>query len=79
MNQTRYSIEPGLAEGELEVSLENDTPGFSCYLARIDRSEWEERPDRFGWFLHGGLNTLEVRSRNTAGVYGIVSSVALAV
>ena len=77
MNQTRYTIEQGREGRELEVGLETDTPGFACFLVRIDREAWEQRPDRFGWFLHSGLNTLDVRTLNTAGVEGIISSAAV--
>ena len=79
LNQTRYTIEEGEGPQELEVSLETDTPRFACYLARVDRGPWEEKPDHFGWPLHEGLNTLQVRSCNSAGVEGIISSVAVAV
>ncbi len=79
LNQTRYTIEQGEDPGALEVCLETDTPRFACYLARVDKGVWEERPDHFQWPLHKGLNTLQVRSRNSAGVEGIISSVAVAV
>ncbi len=79
LNQTRYTIEQSEEPQALEVYLETDTPRFACYLAQVDRGLWEEKPDRFGWPLHEGLNTLQVRSRNSAGVEGIISSVAVAV
>ena len=47
LNQTRYTIEQGEDPGALEVCLETDTPRFACYLARVDKGGWEERPDHF--------------------------------
>ena len=77
-NQVRYTLMRGEAPGEIEVCLETDTPNFAGYLVSIDCSAWEERPDRFVWRLHEGMNSLQARTRNTAGVEGIVSSVTIA-
>jgi hypothetical protein len=76
-NQTRWTLERSAGSGELRVILETDTPDFAGYLARIDGGAWGERPDIFPWSLHPGLNLLEVRSRNRAGLEGITSAVAL--
>ena len=76
-NQVRYTLVRGEKPGEIEVYLETDTPNFAGYIVSLDGSAWEERPDRFTWRLHEGMNSLQVRTRNTAGVEGIVSSVTI--
>jgi len=77
-NQVRYTLMREETTGKIEVYLETDTPNFAGYLVSIDRGAWEQRPDRFVWPLHEGTNSLQVRTRNTAGVEGVVSSVTIA-
>jgi len=79
LNQTRFTLERDGDPETLRVHLETDMPNFAGYLASVDREAWEERPGRFAWRLHEGLNTLRVRSRNRAGVEGIVSAVTVEV
>ena len=64
---------------ELQVSLDTRTPHFSAFMACVDRGSWQECPQSFSWSLHPGLNLLEVRSRNNAGVEGIISTATLEV
>lgn len=79
LNETRYTLERDEDPGTLRVHLETDTPHFAGYLVSVDLGDWEERPDRFVWRLHEGLNTLRARSRNSAGAEGIVSAVTVEV
>ena len=76
-NQVRYILEREEEPSTLRVYLETDTPNFAAFSARVDDGVWDERPATFLWKLHEGMNTLQVRSRNTAGVEGIVSSVTV--
>ena len=76
-NQTRYTLERTDAPLALQVYLETRTPGFDCFLARIDGETWRESPDRFTWTLHSGLNLLELRTRNRVGVEGMISAAAV--
>ena len=61
------------------TSAENDrmflrfttfTPDFDKYLVKIDEGEWVPTTEYFPWILHSGLNKLEVRIHNKAGVLG---------
>ncbi len=79
LNQTRFTLERDEDPGMLRVHLETDTPNFASYLASVDTGAWEGRSDTFGWPLHEGLNTLRVRSRNSAGAEGIISAVTVEV
>lgn len=77
MNQTRYTVETTRNAALLRVSLETQTPCFSGFLSSVDRDEWKPCLEAFDWRLHNGLNTLRVRSVNSAGVKGPVSSLAV--
>ncbi len=77
LNQTRYTIERTDDSMELQVSLETRTSNFDCFLTRIDQGAWQQQPARFRWELHSGVNVLQVRSRNSAGVEGVTSAVAV--
>ena len=78
MNQTRYTAEVNEEGSALRVSLETQTPCFSGYLSSLDFNEWKRCQAGFDWRLHEGVNTLRVRSVNSAGVKGPVSSLAVA-
>jgi hypothetical protein len=61
------------------TSAENDrmflrfttfTPDFDKYLVKLDEGEWIPTTEYFPWILHSGLNKLEVRIHNKAGVLG---------
>ena len=77
LNQTRYTVERGEASGELRVQLETDMPQFAHFLAEVDGRGWQEVPDTYAWSLHEGLNVLQVRACNRAGVQGVVSSLSV--
>lgn len=78
MNQARYTVETTRSATSLRVSLETQTPCFSGFLSSVDQDEWNPCAEAFNWRLHNGLNTLRVRSVNSAGVKGPVSSLAVA-
>jgi len=79
LNQTRYTVERSENPYELQVHLETNMSQFARFQAKADRSGWEERPADFAWTLHEGLNVLQVRAWNQAGVEGIVSSLSVEV
>ena len=79
MNQTRYTVVGNEDGTALRVNLETQTPCFSSYLSSLDFGEtWKPCPEAFDWHLHRGLNTMRVRSVNSAGVKGPVSSLTVA-
>ncbi len=77
LNQVHYSLEGHEEPDVLNVSLETNTPNFECYLASVDKGPWTECASVFKWDVHLGMNSLQVRSRNSAGRDGIVSSLTL--
>ena len=79
LNQTRYTVETTDEVQRLRVHLETETPGFTTFEVCFNRAEWKEEAAQFDWNLHQGLNVLEVRSRNSAGMTGIVSTLSVEV
>ena len=79
LNQTRFTVESTDSAQRLWVYLETETPGFTNFEVCFDREEWRREASQFEWNLHPGLNILEVRSRNNAGVRGIISTLSLEV
>ena len=77
LNQTRLTVESTGDHITFLVHLETETPDFAAYEVRVDRGHWRETAAPFEWSLHGGMNTLEVRSRNGSGWTGVVSSVSI--
>ena len=60
--------------GSIHVALKTLTPNFKRYEVRVDRGEWKNSEDGFGWPLHSGGNQLEARTVNQFGVSGPVST-----
>ena len=79
LNQTRYTVENTDEAQRLRVHLETETPGFTTFEVCFNRGEWQEEAAQFDWNLQQGLNVLEVRSRNSAGMMGIVSTLSVEV
>ncbi len=77
LNQVRYVAEETATPGVVNVTLDDNMPYLAGLLARIDRGDWKEVPRHFPWTLHAGLNTLELRGRNDAGVEGMTSGLML--
>jgi hypothetical protein len=78
LNQVRYVVEETATPGVVDVTLDHNMPFLVALLARYDGGEWREVPKHFPWSLHAGVNTLELRGRNSAGVEGITSGLILA-
>ena len=74
LNQVRLTLTQAEKSGTLEVDLDTETPNFSGFIMRLDEGAWAETPAFFEWALHEGLNVLRVRSVNSRGREGIVSS-----
>jgi hypothetical protein len=70
-------VEETPAPGLVDVTLDHNMPNLVALLASVDRGPWKEVPKRFPWTLHAGLNTLELRGRNSAGVEGMTSGLIL--
>jgi hypothetical protein len=77
LNQVRYVVEETAMPGLVNVTLDHNMPYLVALLARVDRGPWKEVQKHFPWSLHAGVNTLELRGRNSAGVEGITSSLML--
>ena len=78
LNQSELTVSETEQPGVLRVDVDTLTPCFETFLVRTDNGEWHEHPtSSFEWVLHEGLNRLWVRIRNTVGVPGPESSVAI--
>jgi hypothetical protein len=77
LNQVRYVVEETATPGVVNVTLDHNMPYLAALLARIDQGEWKVVPKHFPWTLHAGVNTLELRGRNNAGVEGMTSDLIL--
>jgi len=79
LNQAELFLSETAERGVIGVDVDTDTPCFEAFLVQLDGGEWEEQTAMpMEWRLHEGLNRLGVRTRNTAGVCGPVSRVAIA-
>ena len=79
LNQAHITLEQGDTPDTLQVHLETETPNFDEFLVQVDHGNWKVTPSTFRWEVHQGINSLQARPRNTAGVEGIISSVTLEV
>ena len=77
LNQVRYVVEETATPGVVDVTLDQNMPFLVALLARSDQGSWKEVQPHFPWHLHSGLNTLELRGRNSAGVEGMTSGLIL--
>jgi hypothetical protein len=78
LNQTFITLSETENTGILRVDADTETPFFQTFLVQIDFRDWTENPSTsFSWPLHEGLNTLKIRARNTAGVMGAPSTMAV--
>lgn len=75
LNQAEVFLSETDNPGELLVEVDTFTPGgFDTFLVRINDGPWEVQKDNaWTWRIHGGIQTLEVRTRNIRGVLGPVS------
>ncbi len=65
------------APDEIRVRLETETPGFEAFEVAIDGGKPAASDAVFSWKLRPGRNTLEARSRNSAGRRGPPGRVVL--
>lgn len=79
LNQTKISFrhDPDRPLDSLDVILAHTMPYFDKFLVRIDQSEWTETEAGFQWALHEGINTIEAKAVNAAGVEGRTSRIVL--
>ncbi|WNG38883.1 transglutaminase domain-containing protein [Archangium violaceum] len=62
------------ARPDYTLTLQHGMPWFDHYELRVDGKEWQRLPgDTVPTKLHEGLNTLEVRAVNQAGVAGPIN------
>ena len=76
LNTVRAWLEAA-SPGELRVHLESVTPGFETFVVALDEGHPKPSDAAFTWKLRRGRNTLEARSRNSAGREGPPSRVVL--
>ena len=76
LNTVRAWLEAA-SPGELRVHLESVTPGFETFVVALDEGPPKPSDGSFTWKLRRGRNTLEARSRNSAGREGPPSRVVL--
>ncbi len=76
LNTVRLWLEAA-GPGEVRVHLETVTPGFETFLVSLDGGNPAPGEAVFTWKLRKGRNTLEARSRNTAGREGPPSRIVL--
>ena len=77
LNRTRIYLQATDTPSTLRVDLETVTPNFDHYLVRKDGGAWEAKQAPFDWTLHGGENTLSVKSLNRFGREGVASHVTV--
>ncbi|MHB9028030.1 MAG: transglutaminase-like domain-containing protein [Candidatus Latescibacterota bacterium] len=71
LNQAELTVSETDRADVLRADVDSETPCFQAFTVQFDNGEWKETPSSsFEWPLHEGLNTLRVRVRNTAGVFG---------
>jgi len=74
LNQVCFDATPADPPGAVSIQMGTVTPFFDTFLKKVDQQPWQESPRAFTWSLHRGLNHLEMRARNQAGVQGPISS-----
>ena len=61
----------------MTVETATRAPNSSSFMACVDRGLWRKRPQSFSWSLHPDLKLLEVCSRNSAGMEGVIGTATL--
>ncbi len=77
LNQVRWAATAGDRPGDVLLRLGTVTPDFDTYLVCIDGGDWQSVDDRLTWTLHDGVNRIDLRIRNRAGVLGVISHIEL--
>ena len=77
LNQTELFLSETAEPDILRVDVDTETPCFDTFLVQIDRAEWSKQTaPSLEWRLHKGLNQLQLKTRNSAGVCGPESHAA---
>ena len=77
LNQVRWAAQTGIRPGKVTLRLGTVTPDLDTFLARIDGGDWLPVGPSFPWTLHEGTNRIDLRTRNRAGVLGVISHIEL--
>jgi hypothetical protein len=77
INEVCFDVAYGAKPDLLAVQMCTVTPYFETFLVKIDDQGWKPSGRTVDWTLHAGANRLEMRVRNTSGVEGPVSFVAV--
>jgi len=79
LNQTTITLRNNQKDSleNMSVTLAHTMPHFDIYLVRIDEMDWEEVEDTFQWVLNEGVNIIEAKAVNVAGIEGRTSRVIL--
>ena len=79
LNQTTITLRNNQKDSldNMSVILAHTMPYFDIYLVRIDEMDWEEVEDTFQWVLNEGVNIIEAKAVNVAGIEGRTSRVIL--
>jgi hypothetical protein len=78
LNQAELFLRETEEAGILRVEADTETPYLDTFLVQVDGGEWcEYAAGIFDWKLREGLNRLRVKVRNSAGVCGPESYVAV--
>ena len=79
LNQTTITLRNNQKDSlnNMSVILAHTMPYFDVFLVRIDEMDWEEVEDTFQWVLNEGVNIIEAKAVNVAGIEGRTSRVIL--
>ncbi|MEH6682049.1 MAG: transglutaminase domain-containing protein [Sediminicola sp.] len=78
LNRVEFAATYGENEGEIEIRMTTVTPNFATFEVNMDGKGWRPSPKEFKWKLRrSALNTLEMRTKNTAGRHGKQSNIKL--
>lgn len=77
INQVRFGAAPGRRAGEVRIRMGTVTPHLDTYLVNVDGGGWKPSGPTVRWHLRPGRNRIEMRVRNSAGVVGPVSFLAV--
>ncbi|UCG61250.1 MAG: hypothetical protein JSV52_13155 [Candidatus Zixiibacteriota bacterium] len=80
LNRTRITIKQYKESGSLDtlsIILTHTMPYFDKFMVRINETAWNESNDTIQWALSRGINTIEAKAINLAGVEGKASRIVV--
>ncbi|MCX6827436.1 MAG: transglutaminase-like domain-containing protein [candidate division Zixibacteria bacterium] len=80
LNQTKISFRPiniKMPSDSLEIVLSHTTPYYDKFFVRINGADWKESNDTLLWILDKGVNVIEAKAVNAAGIEGKISRIVL--